>query len=731
MGDVYRAWDSRLARNVAIKVVPPHLAQDPKMLARFEREAKAIAALSHPNILAVFDIGTEQGVSYVVTELLEGETLSGRLGHRAMPWREAVRIGAAIAEGLAAAHSKGIIHRDVKPENIFLTSSGLVKILDFGVARVRVEDSPNDDRPTSAETQAGTVLGTIGYMSPEQVRGVDVEATGDLFSLGCVLYEMVSGRKAFAGQSTADTLAAILNRDPVPLASDVPPEFQQVILRCIEKSPAERFQSARDLAFRMREMLSGTGTGRTAALGVPEKGLDSLAVLPFANASGDPDAEYLSDGITETIINTLSRLRGLRVAARSTVFRYKGRDTDLATVGRELNVRAVLTGRVVQRGDNLRIQAELVNAVDGAQLWGERYHRKAADIFSIEEEIAREISETMRLRLTGDEQRHLEKRYTEDNVAYELYLKGRYYWNRRGRDTLEQAVACFEQAVGKDPRYALAWAGMADSFAVYGAYNVLSPKRALPKARDAAFKALAIDSSLDEAHACLGVVRGHLDFDWVGGEHELRRALEVNPNSATAHNMFTMLLSPLGRADEAIAHGRRALELEPLSLGGHMALGVSLACAERHDEAIRVYRQAIELDPSFVMPRRWLAFAYEQKEMHEEAWSVLQEAQSLFPANPAVIGAMGHLCAIAGRREDAIRLLNDLEEQEKTRYIAPVDLALIYLELGQVDQALEWLEKARDDRSFWFLFCIGSALFEKVRSDPRFEDLLRRMHLAA
>lgn len=729
MGDVYRARDSRLGRNVAVKVLPQHLSHDPQALARLEREARAIAALSHPNILAVFDIGTEQGVSYVVTELLEGETLGRRLSSGAMPWREVVRVGAALGEGLAAAHAKGVIHRDLKPENVFLTSDGLVKILDFGVARFRISES-QDEAVTRAGTLAGTVLGTVGYMSPEQARGGIAGVPSDLFSLGCVLYEMVTGRKAFGGQSVADTLAAIVSRDPLPLSqSDVPAEFDLVIRRCLEKSPSERFQSARDLAFRLREMLSGTGSARSTALSAPDARLDSLAVLPFANASGDPDAEYLSDGITESIINTLSQLGRLRVAARTTVFRYKGQDVDLVRVGRDLNVRVVLTGRVVQRGDNLRIQAELVNAADGTQLWGQRYHRRAADIFSIEEEIAKEISETLRLRLTRDEQRQIEKRYTENDDAYQLYLKGRYHWNRRGKETLERAVACFEHAVEKDPDYALAWSGMANCFTVYGTYNVLSPKLALPKARTLALKSLALDNSLEEPHACLGVSKAHHDFDWVASEQEFRRALELNPDSSTVHNWFTMHLSPAGRAEEAISHGRRALEIEPLSLGGHMALGVSLMCAERYEEANGICHQAIELDPSFVMPRRWLALGYEQQGMYAEALTVLNEARRLFPTNSTIISALGRLYGMTNQRDEADKALQELQNQGTVRYIPPFDVALIYLGLGQTDRAFEWLEKSLEDRSFWFIFCIRSAYFAGVRSDRRFHDLLRRMNL--
>ncbi len=721
MGEVYRARDARLGRDVAIKVLPEQMAQDAQALARFEREARAVAALSHPNILAIFDVGTEQGVSYVVTELLEGETLRARLvGGGAMAWRKAAETGTALAEGLAAAHSKGITHRDLKPENIFLTTDGRVKILDFGLARFRPAAASGDDTVTKADTQVGTILGTVGYMSPEQVRGGAAEAPSDIFSLGGVLYEMVSGQRAFSRPSPADTLAAILGQDPPGLGkSGVPPEFEAVIRRCLEKNPGERFQSARDLAFRFREMLSGPAG--------PDKAVHSLAVLPFANAGGDPDAEYFSDGITETILNNLSQLGKLRVAARTTVFRYKGRDADPQAVGRELNVRAVLTGKVVQRGDNLRIQAELVDTADGSQLWGQRYNRKAADIFAIEEEIAREISETLRVRLTGEEQKRLGKRHTENNEAYQLYLKGRYHWNRR---TLQRAVACFEQAIEIDPAYALAWAGMADCYALYGAYEVLSAKEAVPRAKEAALKALEIDDSLAEPHACLGLVKGFYDRDWAGVVREFQRAIELNPNSATAHYWFAIPLLAMKRVDDAVAHARRALEIEPLLPVIHANLGGTLLAAGRCDEAIEVYRKGIELDPSF-HPARWLlAIAYKQKGMYVEALAECQEALRLSGGSPVVWGWLGWAYAISGQREEAQKALRDLEQQSKQRYVAPFDLAVVYLGLGETEQAFEWLEKAREDRSFWLIYFIRVASFiEGIRSDPRFPELLGRMNL--
>jgi len=726
MGEVYRARDSRLGRNVAIKVLPEQMSKDPQALARFEREARAVAALSHPNILAIFDVGTEQGVSYVVTELLEGETLRARLlGGGPVAWRKAAETGAALAEGLAAAHSKGITHRDLKPENIFLTTDGRVKILDFGLARVGVggrESGVGEGTLTAGLTEVGTILGTVGYMSPEQVRGGAAEAPSDIFSLGCVLYEMVAGQRAFSRPSAADTLAAILGQDPPELGKsgkEVPAEFEPVIRRCLEKNPGERFQSARDLAFRFREILSGSAS--------QDKALNSLAVLPFTNAGGDPDAEYFSDGITETIINNLSQLGKLRVAARTTVFRYKGRDADPQTIGRDLNVRAVLTGKVVQRGDHLRIQAELVDTADGSQLWGQRYNRKAADIFAIEEEIAREISETLRVRLTGEEQKRLGKRHTENNEAYQLYLKGRHHWNRRA---VQRGVACFGQALEIDPGYALAWAGIADCYTRYGAYEVLSAREAVPRAKEAALRALEIDNSLADPHACLGLIKSYYDWDWAGADREFQRAIELNPNSATARYGFGIPLVAMKRADDAVAHSRRALEIEPLSLIIYTNLGGMLLAAGRCDEAIEVYRKGIELDPSFHLTRLFLAIAYEQKGMYAEALAECQEALRLSGGSPLVWGWLGRAYAISGQREEAQKALRELEQQSQQRYVAPFDLAVIYLGLGETEQAFEWLEKAREDRSFWLIYFIRLApVIENIRSDPRFPELLRRMNL--
>lgn len=533
MGEVYRARDIRLNREVAIKVLPEHMSQNAEALARFEREARAVAALSHPNILAIHDFGNEQGVCYAVTELLEGETLRERLSRSALSWREAVEITVAVADGLSAAHAKEIIHRDLKPENIFVTRDGRVKVLDFGLARVKAASVTSVDATAPAVpsiTGPGVVMGTVGYMSPEQVRGEKVEATSDIFSLGCVLYEMLAGRRAFAGETSAERLAAILRDEPPRLADagkEVPQELERVITRCLKKKAEERYLSARDLAADLKAMLSGaeihlsapTRTMRNvhstiwiaAALlilfavaltywltwssqpaGQPlgsqttEPAIDSIAVLPLVNDSGDVDTEYLSDGITENLINSLSRLPKPRVIARTTVFRYKGREVDPIKVGSELRVRAVLTGRVMLRGDTLSIQAELVDATNGTQLWGQRFNRKPTDIFAVQEEIAWRITEGLRLQLTGTEQQRLTKRYTENIEAYQLYLKGRREAFKFSREGMEKAPAYFQQAIQLDPNYALAHAGLAEYYMIYWDHP---SREARARAKDAAIKA--------------------------------------------------------------------------------------------------------------------------------------------------------------------------------------------------------------------------------------------------
>jgi eukaryotic-like serine/threonine-protein kinase len=755
MGEVYRARDPRLDREVAIKVLPERLANDPQALARFESEAKAVAALSHPNILAIHDFGNHQGVSYAVTELLEGETLRGRLSRSALPWRKAVEIGIAIADGLATAHSKGIVHRDLKPENIFLTSDGRVKILDFGLARWTAPPTPEQpEAPTL--TQENVILGTAGYMSPEQVRGTPADARSDIFSLGCVLYEMVAGRRAFSRATSTQTMAAILEAQPAELTTtgkQVPAGLENVIAHCLEKNPQERFHSAHDLALALQATLGGTtaaknfpvqrwaiGAACAAAIALAAAGywftsrarpIDSLAIMPFVNVGADPNTEYLSDGITESLINNLSQLPKLRVVPRSLVFAYKGREMDPRKVGQDLHVRAILTGRVVHRGDSFHIQTELVDVAEVSQLWGQQYDRKFAEILAVQEEIARQVSEKLRLRPTGEEQKRMVKRSTENTEAYQLYLKGRYYWNRRTADMLKKANDYFQQAIDKDPSYGLAYAGLAESYALFDYYEVLPPGESCPKARAAAVKALEIDENLGEAHAGLGWIKMSCDWDWPGSEREFKRALEINPNDGTARRWHGDYLNAMGRLDESLSEHRRALEAEPLSLIHGVLLGRILYFTRQYDQAIEQLRKTIDMDPSFVDAHFYLGSVYEQKATFREAIAELRQALSASAGSPRVEAALGHAYAVSGQRRMAEESLVRLKEQSKQRYVAAYDIAVVYIGLEEKDQALKYLEMAYAEHSCWIMWLRVDPRFDGIRGDSRYQDLLRRMHLTS
>jgi eukaryotic-like serine/threonine-protein kinase len=719
MGEVYRARDTRLERDVAIKVLPQATAQDPSALARFRREAQAIAALQHSNVLALYEIGVEGATTFAVMELLEGETLRARISDSPLPWRRAVAIGAEIAEGLAAAHAKGIIHRDLKPENVFLTIDGGVKILDFGLARYRPPGPQQEDTRATMATEPGTIMGTAAYMSPEQVRGEPTGAPSDIFSLGCVLHEMIAGRRAFAGGSSAETMAAILTVQPPPLTDlvgDVPPELDRSIRHCLEKNAAERFQSAWDLAFALRTLLSGAATY--------PKAIASLAVLPFSTAGDYPDSEYLCDGITETIINSLAQLPGLRVLARSTVFRHKG-DADPIQVGRNLGVGAVLTGRLLQRGEILVIGAELVDVASGAQLWGQQYKRKLADIFEIQDEIATEICEKLRLKLTGDEQSRLTRRYTEDPAAYQLYLKGRYCWNQRTEDGMRKALDYFSQAIEKDPSYARAYTGLGDGYAMLSIYNALAPKESFPKAKVAQRRALEIADDLAEAHASLGFAALLYDWEPRNAEAALKKAIALNAGYASAHQWYGFVLGLTGRMEESIAELRHAQQLDPFSASINVTAAWPLYWMRRHAEAVVEFREAVVLHPSFWLAHYYLGLTLEHSGSLTEAIAQLEHARDLGDS-PWRLGGLGHAYARAGRRDDAYRVVEEAKSLSTRRYVSPITIATVYAGLGD-EEAFKWLETGLEDRSWLMTWLEVDPLFDPIRTDARFRQLSRRV----
>ena len=730
MGQVYRGRDPRLGRDIAIKILARDAAQDAEAIGRLEREARAIAALSHPNILAVHDVGHEGGDFYVVTELLEGKTLREQIRTAPLGWRRAVEIAAEVAEGLAAAHAKSIVHRDLKPENVFLTTDGRVKILDFGLAQTDPILAQRDEReiPTTRwfQTQPGTVIGTLGYMSPEQLRGESVDPTADIFSLGCILYEMVTARRPFHRDSGAATIAAIL-KDSLPreeLSGTVPPEFQRIVEGCVEKTPSLRFQSARDLALTLRAIASSTSFGDDTLVRKlgrrRSKAIESLAVLPLAHALGD--AEYLADGITEGLINRLSQLPKLKVMARSTVFRYKGRDADALTIGRELRVRAVLTGMVKAAGERLQISVELVDTADGSQLWGETYTRNMSDLVRLPDEISREIAEALRVRLTGAEKKKLRKRTTENSEAYQLYLKGRYHWNKRTGDGLRKGIAFFREAIESDPSFASAYAGMADCFITLGTNIPLPPRETMPKAKAAAMKAIEIDDALAEPWASLGAVRWWFEWDWDGAEEAYRRAVELNPNYATAHDGYGMLLAARGRSSDAVEQITKACDLDPLSLICAVHAGWPFFFAGDYESAIRRFRKALELDENFIPAHGWLGLALEQQSRYAEAVDAFHRALEV--ERISILKAMlAHTHAVAGDRDTAVALLEELEREKRERYISPYDIAVIHMGLGDTDRALEHLRAAVEDRSAWLVFLHVDPRLDGLRDLPAFREI--------
>jgi serine/threonine-protein kinase len=759
MGEVYRARDKKLDRDVAVKVLPQSVAADPDTLARFEREAKAVAALSHPNILAIHDFGNQDGIAYAVMELLEGETLGAKLDAGPITQKQAVDYALQVAKGLSAAHEKGIVHRDLKPENLFVSRDGHVKILDFGLAK-RVE-SVAPGKETSAptgtgHTEPGTVMGTAGYMSPEQVKGFPVDHRSDIFSFGAILYELLSGNRAFKRDTNVETMAAIMRDEPPELSEsgrNISPALDHIVKHCLEKDRDHRFQSARDITFALSEtsgpaaasgaqaarkrprrgrLAIGLGVVALAAAALwlrPGKTIDSLAVLPFVNAGGDPNAEYLSDGITESLINSVSQIPGIKVVSRGSAFHYKGKDVGARTVGRELGVAAVLTGRIVQRGDALSIRAELVDARDDTHLWGEEYNRRLSDILAVQEEIARDISGKLRQRLTGQEKKRLTKRYTENVEAYGLYLKGRYHWNKRTGEDIQKGIGYFQQAIEKDPTYALAYAGLADSYVILNEYAGLPSRETFPKANAAALKALEIDDTLAQAHATLASVYDSFNWDFSSAEKEFRRAIELDPKYPTAHHWYSLLLTARGRHEQAIAESERAYELDPLSPIISSTRAFVFYNARQYDRAIEMARKTLELDKGLGWAHVILGLALEQEKMYPEAIAELEEAVRLSGRSIYAVAALGHAYAVSGRREEAMRLIEELKGWSERGYEPLANIALVYAGLGQNDEAMRWLEKAYQARSAGLIFLALKVdpRWDSLRSDARFQDLLRRI----
>ena len=772
MGEVYRSHDSRVGRDVAIKVLPRRLAADEEARARFLREAKAIAAISHPNILALYEFEREGDIAYVVTELLEGETLRGLLRRGPVAWRRAAEIGAAIADGLAAAHGKGIIHRDLKPENVFITTDGHVKILDFGLAKASAQTiddaavtqqlpdagSVPTERMGGEPATASTVAGSIGYMSPEQLRGQSATAASDIFALGCILYEMVIGRSAFIADSPVETMSAVL-RDDVPDLTQsgrrVPFELDRIIRRCLEKHPDARFQSARDLAFairaigtspldrddiprsrrprRARLVLSVIAAAIVVALAAVwimwntsnSPVIHSLAVMPFVNASKDANNEYLSDGITESLINTLSQIPELSVVSRTSVFRYKGKDATPQSVAHDLSVQALLTGRVVQpHGNDLIISAELIDGRNNRHLWGEQYRTTMSDLATVQATISSQIAEQLRLQLSGHTRKTVEKHPTENSEAYRLYLQGRYELNKRTGDSFERAIRNFSAAIQRDPNYALAYAGLADCYILQSIYNESPPAKALPLAAAAAGRAIAIDDELAEAHTSRAYYLMNFDSDLTAAAREFDRAIVLNPSYATAHQWYSRLLVTTGRYNEAIREIRRAETLDPLSLVIIAETGGVYADSGRLDDAITECRRAIELDPSFAFAHYVLAGAFLRQQKLDDA---IRESESAWRLgeDPRSLVRLGLAYRAAGRTSDAEKVLSDLQSLRQKRFVPSYGIATLQIALGRTSDALDQLKRASQEipPGQYHRLLATDPLLDPVRRDAGFASL--------
>jgi eukaryotic-like serine/threonine-protein kinase len=729
MGEVYKARDSRLDRDVAIKVMAPHVAADPDMRRRFETEARAVAALSHSSIVAIHELAVVDDVPLAVMELLEGQTLRARLKSGPLPWRDAVHIGTAIADGLAAAHARGIVHRDLKPENVFLTHDNAVKILDFGLALHRQILPQNGT--TIAFTAAHVVLGTFGYMSPEQVSGDRVDQRSDIFAFGCLLYEMVTGAPRFGSGPPQEVIARLLSDakpDLTLIEATAPPELGAIITKCTERQASKRFESASDVGMALRALLSGSGTTSQIAVGRAKPRGRSLAVLPFVNSGADPETEYLTNGITESIINSLSQLSGLRVVPRSLVFRYKGLQADPSAIGLALNARTILTGRVTAQGDQLTIQAELVDTSTESQLWGEQFRLKLTELPNVQQEIAWQISEALRLKLTVAQKKKLRKRAKVNPEAYQEYLRGRHFFNSWTPQGFRKALEHFEKAIDHDPTYAPAYAGLGDTIGSMSYYGFIAPDDGYPRANAAAQKAIELDPNLGNAHGTLALGRLFFDWNWELAGKLFTKAIQLDPLHATVRAFYAIYLSTTGQHEQAVAEAREARMLDPLSPLVNMGVAWTLYFSGQIEQAIDEMLKLRALLPSESRGEldSVLIVSYEVLGKFDEAirlaetsscFSVKLDATALQRAYNEQ-GAAGYwqerLAALERAAPSALPMIN-------------MGYAAVYAQLDRFDEAVRHLEKLVDLRLGGPVFFAVHPAFAPLRGHAGFEALIQRI----
>jgi serine/threonine protein kinase/Flp pilus assembly protein TadD len=706
MGEVWKARDTRLGRMVAIKKVKEQHSE------RFKQEARSIAALNHPNICQIFDIGDD----YLVLEYVDGKALSSPT-----PEQEAVKLAIQIVTALEAAHKKGIIHRDLKPSNIMVSDEGTVKLLDFGLAKLYEQDQSTSNLPTEEfpATQAGAILGTVAYMSPEQAQGEPADVRSDIFSFGLVLYEMLSGQRAFSGDSTPETMASLLRDEPAPLKTS--PALEKIVKRCLEKKPSDRFQRMSELKV---ELVKATAKKVEVGSGKPQP---SIAVLPFADMSPGKDNEWFSDGLAEEIINALTKIPGLKVIARTSSFSFRAKDVDIGQIRDKLKVQNILEGSVRKSGNRIRVTVQLINTADESHLWSERYDRDLTDVFAIQDEISQVISEKLTVQLSGS--KTPVKKPTENIEAYNLNLKGRYYLSKLTPDNLAKSKEYFEQAIATDPDYASPWHGLAAMYNVSGMMGDTPPRAANEQSRRAILKALELDNTLPEAHSHLGGLLAN-EFDWKGAESRMLRALELGPNSSHVWSIYSLYyLLPTGRLEEALAAMLKTLELDPLSPASHAFLGSIYIMMRQYDRAIEQYRNALELNPHWPVALSSLGSAHIVKGELEEGIRLYETNKSLLDRIPLFHGNLGYAYAVAGRTAEAHRILEKLHSIARKDYVPAKNFAEIYLGLGETDKALDWLYKAVDEGHGMISYIHQSPEWDPLRSHPRYKALRRKMNL--
>ncbi|HYM81873.1 MAG TPA: protein kinase [Candidatus Limnocylindria bacterium] len=734
MGSVYRARDERLEREVALKFLLESAPADDLALALFRREAQALSRLNHPYIATIYEFDQHEGRDFLVMEYVPGSPLSRCLEDGPLAEDEVVRIGTMVAEALDEAHAQGVLHRDLKPANIVLTPRGHVKLLDFGLAKLL--QPAGSAATTRSITARGIAVGTLPYMSPEQLLGTASDARTDVYALGAVLYELAAGQPPFREPLATAMVAEILNRPATSLREERPQvsrPFDAIVLRCLAKDPERRYPSAYQVLADLRKLSAPEAKGgpRWARAGSHGDQTVSLAVLPLDNYSGDPEQSFFADGMTEALIADLAQIRALRVISRTSVMRYKSTRKSLPEIAKELDVDVVVEGSVLRSRERVRVTAQLIDAASDRHLWAKSYERDLSEIVSLQGELSRAIAGEIHLALTPQEEASLSRARPVDPAAHEAYLRGRHYWNRRNEESLRRAVTCFHEAIAADPDYALAHAGLADACLQLGNLAVLTPTEAREQARPAVQRALALDDRLAEAHTTLGMIAKNLEWDWSASERALRRALELKPGYSTAHHAYAIFLSCTGRHDEAIAEIRAARQLDPLSLIINTAVGGCLYEARRYDDAIHELRRTLELEAGFVPAKAFLALALAHLGRHDEALTEVLEAASLMHEHPMTHCYLGPVHALAGRRAEALRSIEMLVAMAKERHVSPYDVALIYACLGERDATLEWLEAAYSERAPDLVWLKVDPRLDPVRDEPRFGDLMRRVGLAS